>query len=143
MKPLRIQGLPLHPLLVHFPVAGWSAATFLLLAAVLDAGEVFAQAAYWCNVVALVTGLAAMAAGFIEAAALPRGAAIRDAAARHMLYATSSWTVYLVALLLQYKNMNLAATLTAAVGFVLLLLAGHAGARLVYPHGLPEHAGIE
>lgn len=142
MKPLRIHDLPLHPALVHFPVAGWSASTLLLLAAIFDAGAALADAAYWCNVVALATGIVAMLAGFIEAAAAPERAGTRDAIAHHMLLAVGAWSAYLVALLLQVKGMMLVATFAAVAGFVLLLFAGHAGARLVYPHGLPEHADI-
>lgn len=141
MRPFRIHGLPVHPVLVHFPVAGWSAATLLLAAAVLDSTGTFATAAWWCNAAALVTGLAAMVAGFVESGAVPEGSGTREQVARHMLLAGSTWTVYLIALIVQFKGMAMFALAVSAAGFVLLLFTGHAGARLVYPHGLPEHAG--
>lgn len=137
MKPLRIQGLPIHPALVHFPVAGWTAVTFLLAATALGADEAVTAAARWCNVAALVTGLAAMAAGIVEVVALPRRPDVRDAVVRHMLLAVGTWFTYLLVLLFQVREMHPFALAAAVAGLVLLLFTGHAGARLVYPHGLP------
>ncbi|HEX6927900.1 MAG TPA: DUF2231 domain-containing protein [Gammaproteobacteria bacterium] len=137
MKPLRVQGIPIHPVLVHFPIAGWTAASLLALATTATANEAFATAALYCNAVALVTGLGAIAAGFLEFLALPEEQAVRDAAARHMLLAGSAWFLYLVMLLLQVKSLFVSASVAGGIAFIVLLLAGHAGARLVYHHHLP------
>ncbi|HEX7031082.1 MAG TPA: DUF2231 domain-containing protein [Gammaproteobacteria bacterium] len=138
MKPPRIHGVPVHPVLVHFPVAGWTAATLLTLLALAEGNATLALIARWCNIAGLVTGIAAMAAGFLELAGLPEAPEIRGAVARHLLLAGSAWTVYLVMLFLQLKGFSTAAGLAGATGFALLVFAGHAGARLVYHHGLPK-----
>ncbi|HEX6929286.1 MAG TPA: DUF2231 domain-containing protein [Gammaproteobacteria bacterium] len=137
MSPLRIDGVPLHPVLVHFPVAGWTAATGLAVLAWFDGSAAMATAALWCNIVGIVTGMMAMAAGFLELPGLPEAAEIRDAAARHLLLASSAWSLYLLMLFLQLKAFSLASALAGVAGFLLLAFAGHAGARLVYHHRLP------
>lgn len=137
MRPLRLLGIPVHPLLVHFPVAGWTAATALAAAAAAGFDNAFAAAALYCNAIALATGALAMVAGFLELGALPENAEIRDAAANHMLLAASAWTLYLLMLILQVTDQLLVAALTGTAAFVLLMFAGHAGARLVYHHHLP------
>lgn len=137
MKPPRIDGVPLHPVLVHFPVAGWTAASILAVLAVLLDNAVLASGAFWCNVAGLATGIAAMGAGFLELPGLPAIDEIRSAAATHMVLAGSTWTVYLVMLFLQMKDFSLAAVVTGGVAFLLLMATGHAGARLVYHHRLP------
>lgn len=137
MRPPRIHGVPIHPVLVHFPVAGWTAATFLAVLALINDNSALPAAAYWCNVAGIVTGMAAMAAGFLELSGLPGNGDVRDAAARHLMLAISAWTVYLVMLFLQLKAFPLAAAAAGGAGFVLLVFAGHAGARLVYHHRLP------
>ncbi|HEX7046294.1 MAG TPA: DUF2231 domain-containing protein [Gammaproteobacteria bacterium] len=129
--------MPFHPVLVHFPVAGWTAATFLAALALWNGNESLALAARWCNIAGLVTGMAAMAAGFLELPALPETPEVRSAVARHLMLAGSAWSIYLVMLFLQMKAFPVAATGAGAAGFVLLMFAGHAGARLVYHHRLP------
>lgn len=138
LKPLRVQGVPVHPMLVHFPIAGWTAATPLAVVAAMNADAAFMAAAWWCNVAALATGAAAMAAGFLEFLVMPDDEKLRAAVARHMLLAGSAWSAYLVMLLLQAKALDVAAALAGLVAFILLIGAGHAGARLVYHHQLPQ-----
>lgn len=149
MIPIRPGGVPLHPALVHFPIACWTAALGLELLA-LATGD----AGWWrAGAVALaagsLTGLAAMAAGLLEYAALAERPRLARLAERHMLLAGLAWTCFTADWL---WRQSLAAPGPPAVpwpalgllalsggGFVLLVAAGHAGARLVYRHGV----GIE
>lgn len=141
MKPLAIDRIPLHAVLVHFPVAGWTAATVLAVLAAAGNGSALAAAALYCNGVALLIGAMAMGAGALDFAALPGKQAIRDQAARHMLLAAGAWTLYLVTALLQVKALPVAAAVTSVVALAVLTGAGHAGARLVYHHGVPWRTG--
>lgn len=135
---LRIDGVPLHALLVHFPVAGWTAAS--LLAAVSLAGYPgLAELALYCNAAALLLGLPTIGAGFAEFVLLPADAGIRERGAQHMLFAVGAWSAYLVMLLLQAKQLTLAAAVTGGVALLLLIAAGHAGARLVFHDRIPWH----
>lgn len=132
---LRLDAIPLHALLVHFPVAGWTAAS--LLAPIGLAGKpALGDAALYCNAVALACGVAAIGSGFAELSEL-RDAALRDHAVRHMLLAVCAWTLYLAMLLLQASAHPGAAAACGALALPVLAAAGHTGARLVFHHGVP------
>ena len=49
---LRVDGVPIHALLVHFPIAGWTAASALAVA-VVAGYPALATAAWVTNAVAL------------------------------------------------------------------------------------------
>lgn len=140
MKPVRIFGLPLHPMIVHFPVAAWTVATGLLLLESLGLGARPQELALYANVLGILTGVLAMLAGLFELALLPEDRALRDAIARHLWLACSAWLAYCLVWVLQLKSLVLPAAGVAVLGFALLLLAGHAGARIVYHHGFPRPA---
>jgi uncharacterized membrane protein len=131
---------PLHPALVHFPVAAWSLAT----AADVAAGWVDApmwRFAGWLHVVGTAMALPAMAAGLAQFARLPEGDSAAKPAVRHMVLAMLAWSAYAAALALRWQDaaivapggMAIAASL---VGFVLLCAAGWQGGQLVYRHGV-------
>lgn len=136
MKAARIDGIPLHVVLVHFPVAAWSAATALHFASLLVSGDSLATAAWYLNATGVVTGAVAAVAGALEFVLLPDDPPVRDLAVRHLLYAGSAWAAYAAALLLH--GPTLVASSLHAAGFLLLVVAGHAGARLIFHHGIPR-----
>lgn len=129
---------PLHPALVHFPIASWSLASAADLAS-LSLG----QPAWWLAgvlmTIGLVTAIPAMAAGFMELMRLPEdSAAIKDVN-RHMTMVMTAFSMYLVSLLLRVDAMSLHAPGTLAIalslaGFVCLGVAGWLGGKLVYGH---------
>ncbi len=131
---------PLHPALVHFPIACWSLASAADLAS-LHIG----QAAWWLAGVLLAIGLVcaipAMIAGFMELMRLPEDSgAIKDVN-RHMLMVTAAFSLYLASLLLRIDGMTLHAPGLLAMalslgGFICLGVAGWLGGKLVYVHRL-------
>lgn len=146
MRPLRPGGVPLHAALVHFPVAFWTAALAMEIAATAGAGGTWWRLATLALAAGSVTGLLAAGAGFLEYAVVARRPALAKPVERHMILAGLAWTCFTA-------NWLWRAALTAPVqpgpawpavglvglsvaGFVLLLLAGHAGGRLVYVHGI-------
>ncbi len=131
---------PLHPALVHVPVAGWSLATVADLAS-LWLGEPAWRFAAVSMVIGCVVALAAMAAGLWEFAKLPERSPALPTANRHMLCALAAFTAYATSLLLRYHEHALQAPGTLAltvsvVGFVLLGATGWLGGQLVYAHGI-------
>jgi len=138
VKPLRLHGLPLHPALVHFPVAAWTVATGLVLAGPLELARAVPDLAVYTNAFGLITGGLAMVAGLSETAGVPRHEALRDSVGRHLVLAVSAWLAFGVMLVLQIKGLPIAAMAVGVVAFSLLMLAGHAGARVVYHHGFPR-----
>ena len=146
MKPIRLAGLPLHPMLVHFPVAAWTVATGLAVVVALDVlaeAATLATMARHANAFGLLTGGLAMLAGLLELLALPRDDRLRQAVIRHVTFAFTAWLVYGAAWIFQVKQMPLPAAASCAIGFGLLLVAGHAGGRIVYLHGYPAGTGLQ
>jgi len=131
-------GHPLHPALVHFPIALLFSATFADFAwltgltndthigAVLMAGG-------------LVAGLAAMAAGMVDFVKLDQ--AVVPHAVRHVTAVGLAWLGYAIALYLRKDSLLVAAplgTATVAISIasaLVLAAGGWLGGRLVYSFG--------
>ena len=131
---------PLHPALVHFPVAGWSLATIADLASPW-LGEPAWRFAALLMAVGCAVALAAMAAGLWEFVKLPEASPALPTANRHMLCALAAFFAYATSLLLRYHEHAVQApgtwALAASVtGFVLLGATGWLGGQLVYAHGV-------
>lgn len=130
---------PLHPALVHFPVACWS------LAVVADFASLHFEQAAWqwsagLLTVGCVMALAAMLAGLLELSRVPEGAAMRDAYL-HMGAMLLALTLFTTRLLLRLDNLqsmapNALSLLLDAGGFLALAVGGWYGSRLVYGHGV-------
>ncbi len=155
MKGLKLLGHPLHPAIVHFPVAAWTAAvaTDALYLGLHD--SIWWQASLWLLVVGCVTALAAMTAGLADLAALPTGSHVQRRALRHMYVMSSAWIVYLIDLLVRFAGagpnptLGWIALLLSIVGLLTLLVGAFLGAQLVYDFGVgqtgrdlssPDHA---
>lgn len=131
---------PLHPALVHFPIACWSLATAADVAS-LWWGKPAWMLAGVLLLVGTLTALAAMATGFLELVKVDaQHPATRDLN-RHMLLVMAAWCLYAASLFLRLQG----ATLTrpglldlglSAAGFVVLGIAGWFGGKLVYGHGV-------
>jgi uncharacterized membrane protein len=135
---MRLFGHPVHPLLVHFPVAFWSLATVCDGASFLGIAPVWGYG--WPLIaLGLVMGLIAMIAGFLDLNALSGEA--EAAGQKHMTAMGLAWTFYLAALITRrHAGQALAepALLPVALsvaGFVLLLAGGWLGGQLVYRYG--------
>jgi uncharacterized membrane protein len=131
---------PLHPALVHFPIACWTLAT---------AGDI---ASLWWGkpawmlsgsslAVGTVVALAAMAAGFVELLKVDAGHPATRDLDHHMLFAMAAWSLYAASLLLRLQGFALtgpgAIELALGVaGFACLCATGWLGGKLVYGHGL-------
>jgi uncharacterized membrane protein len=131
---------PLHPALVHFPVACWSLATVADLASLA-----WGEPAWRFAGIVLVTGIGfsipAMLAGFLELARLgPDSPAIKDVN-RHMLMVMCALACYATSLFLRLHGTTLIAPGLLAIGlsvlgFLCLGAAGWLGGRLVYGYRL-------
>ena len=139
MKGLKLLGHPLHPAVVHFPVAAWTATvvTDALFLALRD--PMWWRISLWLLVIGVVTALGAMTAGFMDLLALPPGGPAQRGALRHMYVMSSAWTIYLIDLLVRYLGIpGLAGLAISAVGFLTLLAGTHFGAQLVYDLGVGQ-----
>jgi uncharacterized membrane protein len=131
-------GHPLHPAVVHFPIALLLSATAADLARLAGlTGDVHVAALLMAG--GLVMGLLAMAAGMVDFARLD--SAVVPHALRHMAAVGTAWLGYAVALYLRRDTLNggsglgsASVALSIASGLV-LALGGWLGGRLVYTFG--------
>ncbi|HZY32710.1 MAG TPA: DUF2231 domain-containing protein [Rhodanobacter sp.] len=131
---------PLHPALVHFPIACWSLATAADLAS-----PVWGEPAWRLAGVLLVAGIGfsipAMLAGFLELAKVAEdNPAIKDVN-RHMLMVMGALSCYVASLFLRlhgtsFVEPGLLAIGLSVLGFLCLGVAGWLGGKLVYGHRL-------
>ena len=132
-------GHPLHPALVHFPIALLLSATAVDLAwlAGLTSDTHFSAVLMAAG---LVMGLVAMGAGFVDFVRLD--AALIPHAARHIGAVGLAWLGYAIALYLRRDSLfaaaaaiELPAIIASVVSGLLLSLGGWLGGRLVYSFG--------
>ena len=131
-------GHPLHPAIVHFPIA------LLLSATIADVAWVAGitsdtHIAAVLMAAGLAGGLIAMGAGFIDFIRLDE--AVIPHATRHMMVVGFAWLGYGVALYLRrdtlFSNTPIATTAVAIslASALLLAFGGWLGGRLVYTFG--------
>ena len=145
MNGLKLLDHPLHPAIVHFPVAGWTAAVVTDVLYVVLRSPLWWELSRWLLVVGTVTALGAMTGGFVDLVALPGGGPALRRALRHLYLMSSAWTLYAVDLLLRFLGPGGPSALLAwaglalsVAGFVVLFLGTHAGAQLVYDLGVGQ-----
>jgi uncharacterized membrane protein len=135
---MRLLGHPLHPMLVHFPIAFWSAGSFcdaLTLAGLAQARPIAWLAIGAGDAVAILT----MLAGMIDYAAIEDR--IVPAALRHMAWMAGAWLLYTTAFVLRSDGLApgigpaLWPALLGFAGFAALLGGAWRGGDLVYRHG--------
>lgn len=137
--PLRLFGVPLHPLLVHFPVAFW------LCVPVLDAAALVSDASPWwtlalsATAIGVVIGVPAIVAGLLEYAHLSgAGVAVR-LAARHGVRTGMAWCLFTAKLVIAAVATR-SAVITAicfaldVLACALLVQGAFFGTRLIYQH---------
>lgn len=132
---------PLHPALVHFPVACWALAT-----AVDALGLVVDSSRPWQLAIALMAlgcgfGLLAALAGFFELLKLPEGHPALATANAHMGLALTTCCLYGGSLFLRMRAPLLGAPdgwalALSGAGLLALLATGWLGGQLVYGHGV-------
>jgi uncharacterized membrane protein len=130
---------PLHPALVHFPIACWTLATGT------DFVSIWLGEASWrwsAGLLAMgcIMALAAMTAGLVELSRVPDGPALRDTYL-HMGLMLAAFTCFTARLVLGLDHMQplepgVLSFVLDAFGFVTLATGGWLGGRLVYGHGI-------
>lgn len=130
---------PLHPAIVHFPVACWSLAVITDFAG-LWLGETAWQWSGGLLAVGCAMALVAMAAGMIELPRVPEGAAMRDTYI-HIAAMLTAFALFAAGLFLRLDHYvplqpDAVSLFLDAGGFLALALGGWFGGRLVYGHGI-------
>ncbi|HWM27521.1 MAG TPA: DUF2231 domain-containing protein [Woeseiaceae bacterium] len=134
---------PLHPALVHFPIAFWTSAVLLdlsLWSALLPGipgieGFVLPHLMLWAG---LAAALPAVTLGLIDYARLPSRIQDSGPMRLHMMSMGTAWLVFLAAALWRVKAGNFAdppnfwILLLETLGAACLVVGGTAAARIVF-----------
>lgn len=141
---MALNSHPVHPALVHFPVACWSIGTVADLAG-LRFGEPAWMLAGVLIAIGCVMALVAMTAGSFELARIPQGSAAMKVALWHMGAASTAFILYGASLLLRFGSGALGPPDQLAIGlsvagFLALAITGWLGGTLVYTHGVGVRA---
>ena len=137
---MRLWGHPIHPMLVHFPVALWTVATGAYVAAAAGLGQDAAAIAKWSNGIGLIMAMLAMVAGALELRAIEGRSEAMRVATWHMMVMATVWVCFVMALVLPMSagvatdrsTVQLSAAAAAVAGFLLMTVGGWLGGRLVY-----------
>lgn len=139
-RPLRLWGHPLHPALVHFPIALWTTGCCTDIAGWMLQRELWWQASFGAQAAGVTLAVIAMAAGLADYVALPREHAAQGTAINHMMTMGVAWLLFVVSLALRGlptpDSPSIWASLAAFAGLAATLIGGWFGGTLVYRFGV-------
>jgi uncharacterized membrane protein len=130
---------PLHPLLVHFPLAMWGM-SFVFDVLSLHFGPAMVEAARFNLAAGLVMAAVAAAAGARDFFHLPRGTMVRRIGRWHALLNVVAAALFSVSLGLRFRARGAPVTpawpfILSALGVVVIGFSGYLGGVMVYNHG--------
>lgn len=138
---LRIAGHPVHPALVHFPLALWFSGVFWDFIGWWQPDPLWWQMAYWCFALGLAASLPSVMTGFMDYLGLEPEAPGIDVAATHMMLMVSATVAFGGSWMLRALSGSTVAPSRSALalaflGALLLSAGGWLGGTLVYRHGI-------
>src|SRR4029453_15301728 len=134
-------GRPLHPMLVHFPIALYpTSLVFDVLSHLSEDGNPFVVGAFSLIVIALVVSALAVAAGFADFLLIENGTRTWRVAVLHMSLQLVTAGLFLANAVLRARDLDVPATPTgpiilSVVGLLPLIVGAALGGELVYRHG--------
>lgn len=137
---LRIGEHPVHPMLVHFPIAAWTFGCAAEAAGWISGEPDCWRVAFGADVLGVLLALPAIAAGLFEYASIPRDHPAHGHAVAHMLAMGTAWLLFAGALALRgwpaAHAPPVLSSLLAAAGWLAMAAGGWLGGMLVYAHGI-------
>ena len=148
----RIAGHPIHPMLVAFPIAFYTATVATLLAYVGTHEAFWFRVAMVANIAGIITAVVAVIPGAIDLFALPQGSRARATGLKHAGFNLLATGLFVVSAVLVYRSWThrvmvdgeyvFDATIPlamAVIAWVSMIIAGSLGWALVQTH----HVGIK
>jgi uncharacterized membrane protein len=137
---LRILGDPVHPSLVHFPIALLSLVPLAQALGLFGEDPFWWGVAHWLLVGGLVMAGVAALTGFVDFTAVPREDPARGTALVHMMANLLAVLLYLGSFAVQggpdVPESPFLPFALSVVGVAVLLFSGYLGGHLVFSHGL-------
>lgn len=131
----QINGHPLHPMLVAFPIAFLTGTLIFDIIYSLMNEPPLRSAAYYMELAGIIGGLAAAGPGMVDLfGVVPPKSSARVRGIRHMLSNVTAIALFLVAWLLRRQETTAFhwVLLLEAAGFILMLIGGILGSTLIY-----------
>jgi uncharacterized membrane protein len=141
------KGRPLHPFLVHFPVALYvTSLLFDWLSRLADDGHPFVVGAFTLLLTGLAVSVAAIATGFADFLPIENGTRTWRLAVLHMTVQLVGWGLFLADAILRSRDLGVTTTpfgpvLLSLFGVAVLALGTVLGHDLVFRHGRRVEAG--
>jgi uncharacterized membrane protein len=142
---VKIAGHPIHPMLVAFPVAFYTATLVLYIVYSSKGDPFYFKVAVLANAAGVIMAAVAAIPGFIDWLNIPSGSKPKKTGLNHLICNVLALVLFGVNLWMQcpkYNDANPAigsAIILSAVGFILTLGAGFLGWALVQKH----HVGVD
>ena len=140
-NPLRGgRGRPLHPALVHFPIALYPVSLlFDGISYLVDDGNPFVKGAFALLVVALAVSVLAVLTGFSDFLLVPAGSATWRVAVIHMTLQLVGSALFLANTVLRSRDLDVTTSpigpiVLSAVGVVIIWIGAQFGRDLVFRH---------
>ena len=133
---------PVHPALVHFPIACWTLGTLTDLAALqygADVSPELSKLAMVLIIAGLVLAIPTMIAGLLDISHIEKESPAQDVVIQHLTFVLITWCLYGASLFVRLRPIEHAEFISivlSAGGFVTLGITGWYGAKLVYEHGV-------
>jgi uncharacterized membrane protein len=143
---INIAGHPLHPMLVSFPIAFYTATLVAFITYAATANPFWFRLAYTANAAGVIMALVAAIPGFLDwMLGIPKNTDAKKHGLQHMLLNVSALFLFAITLWLNSGQWAAAqplarwSILLPAIGFILTLMAGYLGWTLVQTH----HSGVK
>ena len=130
---------PLHPVVVHFPIACWSLVTLGDWVGIFWANDLVIALVQILLIIGCITALIAMMAGLYEITRLADvSQPVQLLIDYHQYAAIISLSLYSMSLFIRWDSgitiQSLWVCLSSTAGFISLMVTGWYGGRLVYQH---------
>jgi uncharacterized membrane protein len=142
---IKLAGHPIHPMLIAFPVAFYTAAFVCYIIYNSNTDVFWFKVAYVANAAGVIMAIVAALPGFIDWLFIPAGTKPKKTGLAHMICNVAALLLFGINMLQQKDNwsdtspdIGMAIALTGA-GLVITLAAGFLGWTLVQKH----HVGVD
>ena len=142
----KIGGHPLHPMLVAFPIAFYTATLVSYIAYWTTANPFWFHVAVVANIAGVGTAFVAAVPGFIDwAFGVPTGSPAKTTGMFHMLLQVGALIIFAIDAVLQWHKWGAAAptvgasVLLALLGTTLTMIGGALGWKMIGTH----HVGVD